>query len=227
MKRLLICLMCLTLGAHAQPSDRDHRNLTACTTNLKNYATACEMWAADHKGVYPKSFKQLVPEYLRHLPKCPAGKGGYSYRPDQKKLYQVRCTSGGHKALGIQKGELSYNGLSGLEPKETLDYVRRQYQQAHLSPLQQCRQNLMLLGRACEMYRTDHKNPPKSLALLKNTYVKAIPPCPAAGKDTYSKSYKLLKHGNYRLHCAGHFHKKQGYKRNFPAYDSAKGSVEK
>lgn len=46
--------------------------LTPCKDNLKNVATALEMYASDNSGRYPKSLDQLVPKYLRVIPTCPA-----------------------------------------------------------------------------------------------------------------------------------------------------------
>lgn len=46
--------------------------LTACKSNLKNLATACEMYSTDNKGHYPSSVSLLTPNYLKVIPNCPA-----------------------------------------------------------------------------------------------------------------------------------------------------------
>lgn len=56
--------------------------LTACKSNLKNLATALELYASDHGGEYPVEFKQMMAgNYLKAVPTCPeAGFLTYSYR---------------------------------------------------------------------------------------------------------------------------------------------------
>lgn len=46
--------------------------LTACKSNLKNIATALEMYASDHQGYYPEDLEKLTPVYLKTIPTCPA-----------------------------------------------------------------------------------------------------------------------------------------------------------
>lgn len=63
--------------------------LTACKSNLKNFGTALEMYAADHSGRMPPSAALLTPNYLKTMPICPrAGKDTYSA------TYQRRSLSG-------------------------------------------------------------------------------------------------------------------------------------
>jgi len=109
-----------------------------------------------------------------------------------------------------------------------------------------CKSNLKNIGTACEMYATDNAGRyPKKLSELpikptpKWSYLKTLPTCPAAGKDTYSQTYqvkapKLDKNGKIisgkdyiYLHCSGHHHKDAGGAANRPAYNSDKGLIEK
>ena len=47
---------------------REERARLALTqSTLKNFATALEMWAADHQGTYPAQLTELVPNYLRQV----------------------------------------------------------------------------------------------------------------------------------------------------------------
>lgn len=48
--------------------------LTACKSNLKNIATACEMYATDNKGLYPPNLGLLTPNYLKIIPNCPSAR---------------------------------------------------------------------------------------------------------------------------------------------------------
>ncbi len=55
-------------------------SLTSCKSNLKNIATALEMYASDFGGRYPPGLEQLtVGNYLKLVPTCPsAGKMTYT-----------------------------------------------------------------------------------------------------------------------------------------------------
>lgn len=56
---------------------RGHRPmpLSACRNNVKNVATALEMYASDNAGHYPQKLEQLLPgNYLKALPTCPAAR---------------------------------------------------------------------------------------------------------------------------------------------------------
>lgn len=56
-------------------------DLNACKANLRNIATACEMYSTDNCGRYPHSLDQLVPQYLTTPPQCPASCGqDYDYK---------------------------------------------------------------------------------------------------------------------------------------------------
>lgn len=51
------------------------RTLSGCKSNLKNLATALEMYATDNNGFYPKDWKAMTAgNYLKALPTCPEAK---------------------------------------------------------------------------------------------------------------------------------------------------------
>ena len=59
--------------------DLGQQEMQGCKSNLKNLATAAEMWSTDNAGRYPNSAAQLCPAYLKQIPTCPvAGKDTYS-----------------------------------------------------------------------------------------------------------------------------------------------------
>jgi len=60
---------------------RDESVLAADQGNLKQIATALEMYAVDHNGKYPDDLPQLVPQYIAKLPVVPGGDstGAYDY----------------------------------------------------------------------------------------------------------------------------------------------------
>ncbi|MGV8125313.1 MAG: alpha-2-macroglobulin family protein [Candidatus Xenobiia bacterium LiM19] len=77
------------------------------------------------------------------------------------------------------------------------------------------------------MYASDHGGRyPEKLSDITPLYLKTIPTCPVAGKDTYSPSYRSTKDPDYFLvFCSGSYH--QGScPPNFPQYDSVAGLIE-
>lgn len=55
------------------------RASTSCKSNLKNTATALEMYSVDNHGYYPANLAQLTPNYLKIVPNCPStGSDTYS-----------------------------------------------------------------------------------------------------------------------------------------------------
>ena len=75
-------------------------SLTACKSNLKNMATALELYASDFGGRYPPRLEQLSKgSYLKQIPTCPAaGEMTYtnyhaSQNPDD---YHLACSGDNH-----------------------------------------------------------------------------------------------------------------------------------
>ena len=101
--------------------------LINCKSNLKNIATALEMWSTDHEGAYPKTLAELTPEYLKYIPTCPAaGKDSYSDRyaafqaqadktvNGEKLDYFFGCAGHHHANLDIPAEYPDYNSVRGL-----------------------------------------------------------------------------------------------------------------
>lgn len=88
-----------------------------------------------------------------------------------------------------------------------------------------CKSNLKNIGTALEMYSTDYSGRyPASAAMLTPNYLKTIPNCPAAGKDTYSETLKVTASPDtYQFHCAGHHHSM--LQADHPKYNSQEGLV--
>lgn len=92
---------------------RQQGKLATCESNLKNIATALEMYAADYKEHYPPSLDYLTREidngpYIKELPKCPASNSLYTYEycisPDNFTLW---C---GKAGFHFRVGEVSEEG---------------------------------------------------------------------------------------------------------------------
>lgn len=76
----------------------------------------------------------------------------------------------------------------------------------------QCQSNLKNIGTALEMYSTDNQGRyPRILSQLTPDYLKIIPTCSAAGKDTYSAGFESFyglkeKIDRYTVFCMGDSH---------------------
>lgn len=76
---ILALLAVLSVCNQQRLTRKASQDLGACKANLRNLATACEMYSTDNFGRYPHSLDQLVPEYLPTLPHCPTGAPHYAY----------------------------------------------------------------------------------------------------------------------------------------------------
>lgn len=110
-----------------------------------------------------------------------------------------------------------------------------------------CKSNTKNLATALEMYASDNGGQyPVSLSKLVSSnpasaYLRMIPTCPAAGKDTYSSTYKMKnarrdKAGRivdpkstdtFSFHCAGPNHKAADAPADRPAYDTNQGLIDR
>ena len=78
---------------------RESGSLACCESNIKNIATALEMYAVDNEGAYPPSLEYLIKNtsdgawYMKTLPVCPVSKSGYSYSVNRdNQNYTIWCT---------------------------------------------------------------------------------------------------------------------------------------
>lgn len=93
-------------------------SLDGCISNLKNIATALEMWSTDNQGRYPRSLRQLTPDYLKTLPHCPqAGSDTYSAsytRSESPDLFSLACQGDHHKLANVEADHPAYKSDVGL-----------------------------------------------------------------------------------------------------------------
>ncbi len=94
--------------------------LTSCKSNLKNSATALEMYSTDNAGRYPTgttlATTVITPAYLKSAPTCPSNQGAYTMatatNPD---AFSIVCTGSQHTGAGISVGGYpQYFNTSGL-----------------------------------------------------------------------------------------------------------------
>ena len=96
-----------------------------------------------------------------------------------------------------------------------------------------CKSNLKNIGTALEMYSTDWSGHyPKDAGALTPNYLRTMPTCPSAGRDTYSATYTRVeaKEGSwesYKVCCGGENHIAVGIPANYPAYDGISGLTER
>ncbi len=83
MKKWLVgtlCVIALTMvGIPNFCRARDRGLLKSCQSNLKNLATALEMYSTDNVGRYPEELALLTPRYLKLIPACPSESSPYGY----------------------------------------------------------------------------------------------------------------------------------------------------
>ena len=74
---------------------------TECKCNQTNIATACEMYAADYDGKYPKDLDIIKNKnYMKELPKCPIDGTEYKYiSKESPSYYIIKCQSPKHKLM--------------------------------------------------------------------------------------------------------------------------------
>jgi hypothetical protein len=88
-----------------------------------------------------------------------------------------------------------------------------------------CQDNLKKIGIALSMYYNDNENIyPIDLSFISPKYIKSIPTCRAAHKDTYSIGYIVsLRREKYTVSCQGKYHSIMGLPSNFPQFNSENG----
>ena len=98
--------------------------------------------------------------------------------------------------------------------------------------LKSCASNLFRIKSALELYAADHAGHyPNNLAELTQDakYLKSIPTCPAAARDTYSSSYTHTNQpARFTYYCSGSHHDSAFGRscRDVPGYSSTGGILE-
>ncbi len=82
-----------------------------------------------------------------------------------------------------------------------------------------CSVNLKSLGTECEMFSADHEGRyPQALKQLVPDYLRSLPACFTAGRDTYSSSYRSTEkpEDTYTIYCKGSNHASDGLSPDHP-----------
>lgn len=173
------------------------QRLEACRENLRQLATALEMYATDHQGHYPMQLQQLVPRYLPEFPSCPATardsySKGYKLGPSApyneqgyQDFYHLACAGKQHLDANVGVSLPAMNAHLGLLPKVAFRGTPEE-------ALLECQDNLKRLATCLEIYAIDHRGHyPTSFDQLSPTYLAEMPCCPVAGQDTYSTTLQV------------------------------------
>lgn len=207
---------------------RYRARFSACQSNLKVIGVAIEMYQMDNSGALPSKLGELCPLYIKNLPFCPDARtdtysGSYSVAPDGSD-YIIYCKGHHHGAIGAPADYPRYSKKKGI--------IQPQGYREDVTPMGasvQCKTNLKNLATALEMYATDNVGRyPKDIKILSPMYLKQIPTCPAAGRDTYSSTYSVRESPDaFTIYCKGHNHGQMGIPEDYPLYDSNRGLIEK
>ena len=118
--------------------------------------------------------------------------------------------------------------LSYLVYKQLASFNRSR----HGTKVVQCSSNLKNISMALEMYKKDHGEYPLKLSQITPDYLRIIPTCAHAKKDTYSTGYKSFPtdpstktNNSFTIYCHGHYHGCVDVKENYPQYSSERGLV--
>lgn len=99
---------------------RSRGRLSACESNLRNLATAIEVYATEHNHQVPSSLDDLVPQFVAAIPRCPSAgtpdayRDGYASVQVPEAAYTVSCSGAFHVDLGVPAGHPLYTYGVGL-----------------------------------------------------------------------------------------------------------------
>lgn len=219
-KNLMFFTLLVSLCLPAAADSKADQEFMSCCREIRQLGRACNEWASTHGGAFPASLEVLTPKYLRKIGNCPLGKP-YIYKKDKSQGYILECSSPHGKVRPAFNAKDGYPSAV-LKKAEAISASSRTNASA-------CKSNLRNIATAAEMYASDHNGRyPETMDALSPNYLYPKLKCPATGSDTYSVAYRSTSSpAYYRVNCQGHHHKDEGYKPNFPAYDSVKGSLEK
>jgi hypothetical protein len=67
------------LLAGCSQTDKHDQALAGCGAAMQKIGAACQSYAREHAGHYPRTLAELTPRYLQGIPTCPAaGRDTYS-----------------------------------------------------------------------------------------------------------------------------------------------------
>lgn len=110
----LLCVPFLVTALAAQPQEEQQEAaLTACRANIKNLATAVEMYQLEHDGRATLVISELLPRYLPVPVHCPVGGESYSLAEGAAPEELIVSCSADHTPL-VPTGFPRYSSLEGF-----------------------------------------------------------------------------------------------------------------
>lgn len=97
---------------------RGTSQLTACKSNLKNMATAIEMYSAENAAKFPPGLALVTPNYMRAVPTCPAvGINTYSASftsTINPPFFMIQCEGANHTSVDTNANFPQWSSADGL-----------------------------------------------------------------------------------------------------------------
>ncbi len=95
--------------------------LSQCQSNMKNIATALEIYSVDNQGEYPDDIYKISPNYMKSMPTCAmAGMDSYSVSYGVSvdyDHYTFFCSGHNHQDMGVPPNYPQYSDRTGLIPR--------------------------------------------------------------------------------------------------------------
>jgi len=98
---------------------RSRGRLSACETNLRNMASALEVYSTEHERHFPADLTAIAPTYIQSIPTCPSAGSGRPYiegfqSASAPSSYTLRCRGAYHVDLGLAEDAPSFQYGTGL-----------------------------------------------------------------------------------------------------------------
>lgn len=198
-----------------------------CMVYLKEIGEALKEYKVKN-GQYPNSLSKITPKYIKKIHRCPANGKNYKYiLSKDREQFTLFCEGDYHN-------KTVHNGIN--YPQYCSKYELVSSEESYRSILNEekkrkgfplCQQNLRNIAVALEEYKKEHDGKyPRNLDSLIPEYLKQIPKCPSAEKDTYSSGYEVNGEGDaFTLYCKGLNHYFSGVDENYPRFYSKSGLV--
>ncbi|MFP4499293.1 MAG: DUF3352 domain-containing protein [Vulcanimicrobiota bacterium] len=90
----------------------------AVNNNLRNIATALEMWSVDNQGKYPAKLDVLTPKYLKSIPSPPQGYTYYYIKKNEPATFMLGYTKDGNNLDMDMPVYESVTGLRNAAPQQ-------------------------------------------------------------------------------------------------------------
>lgn len=212
--------------------EEDYKALSRCQFYLRELGALCELYAADNDSQYPPTLEKLIGSdgtrsYIKKLPTCPnTDNVNYFYQvTDNGNNFELIC-SGSHKKMNREQGYPKFTCSEKLiYGSNSSDFEQAQ------DNLVTCKNNLKIIGTACEMYAVDNAGHyPQNLEILLDRlpdgpYLEKMPTCPTSPDCYYDYDYNTCP-DTYTLQCKGN-HRDDYVEEGYPKFSATEGLIER